>query len=97
MVGGRGDPGAHKTPLPLDGELAIRGRVKASAPVVFLRALEALAFDLLCKQDSGVAAGRIPEDQGRLWRLKRSGAWWYEGNSTQMLALRCAKYHGHCR
>ena len=27
-------------------------------------------------------------------RLKRSGAWWYEANSTQMLALRCAKYNG---
>jgi hypothetical protein len=24
-------------------------------------------------------------------RLKRSGAWWYEGNSNHMLALRCAK------
>lgn len=27
-------------------------------------------------------------------RLKRSGAWWYESNSTQMVALRCAKYNG---
>jgi hypothetical protein len=27
-------------------------------------------------------------------RLKRSGAWWYEVNSHQMLALRCAKYNG---
>ena len=27
-------------------------------------------------------------------RLKRSGAWWYELNSNQMLALRCAKYNG---
>ena len=27
-------------------------------------------------------------------RLKRSGAWWYEGNSNEMLALRCAKYNG---
>jgi hypothetical protein len=27
-------------------------------------------------------------------RLKRSGAWWYEERSNQMLALRCAKYHG---
>ena len=27
-------------------------------------------------------------------RLKRSGAWWYERNSNQMLALRCAKYNG---
>jgi len=27
-------------------------------------------------------------------RLKRSGAWWYEGNSNRMLALRCAKYNG---
>ena len=27
-------------------------------------------------------------------RLKRSGAWWYEGNRNQMLALRCAKYNG---
>ena len=27
-------------------------------------------------------------------RLKRSGAWWYEANSHQMLALRCAKYNG---
>jgi hypothetical protein len=27
-------------------------------------------------------------------RLKRSGAWWYEVNSNQMLALRCAKYNG---
>ncbi len=27
-------------------------------------------------------------------RLKRSGAWWYECNSNQMLALRCAKYNG---
>jgi Uncharacterised protein family (UPF0236) len=27
-------------------------------------------------------------------RLKRSGAWWYEANSNQMLALRCAKYNG---
>jgi len=26
-------------------------------------------------------------------RLKRSGAWWYERNSNQMLALRCAKYN----
>jgi hypothetical protein len=26
-------------------------------------------------------------------RLKRSGAWWYESNSNQMLALRCAKYN----
>jgi Transposase len=26
-------------------------------------------------------------------RLKRSGAWWYEANSNQMLALRCAKYN----
>jgi hypothetical protein len=27
-------------------------------------------------------------------RLKCSGAWWYEANSNQMLALRCAKYNG---
>jgi hypothetical protein len=27
-------------------------------------------------------------------RLKRSGAWWYENNGNQMLALRCAKYNG---
>jgi hypothetical protein len=27
-------------------------------------------------------------------RLKRSGAWWYEDSSTQMVALRCAKYNG---
>jgi hypothetical protein len=27
-------------------------------------------------------------------RLKRSGTWWYEANSNQMLALRCAKYNG---
>lgn len=27
-------------------------------------------------------------------RLKRSGAWWYEVNSNQRLALRCAKYNG---
>jgi len=27
-------------------------------------------------------------------RLKRPGAWWYETNSNQMLALRCAKYNG---
>jgi hypothetical protein len=27
-------------------------------------------------------------------RLKRSGAWWYERNCNQMLALRCAKYNG---
>jgi hypothetical protein len=27
-------------------------------------------------------------------RLKRSGAWWDERNSNQMLALRCAKYNG---
>ena len=27
-------------------------------------------------------------------RLKRSGAWWYELNCNQMLALRCAKYNG---
>src|SRR5499427_8481065 len=27
-------------------------------------------------------------------RLKRSGAWWYEDRSNQMLALRCAKYNG---
>nr|BAW32320.1 putative transferase [uncultured Candidatus Entotheonella sp.]BAW32330.1 putative transferase [uncultured Candidatus Entotheonella sp.] len=27
-------------------------------------------------------------------RLKHSGAWWYESNSNQMLALRCAKYNG---
>ncbi len=27
-------------------------------------------------------------------RLKRAGAWWYEVNSNQMLALRCAKYNG---
>jgi hypothetical protein len=27
-------------------------------------------------------------------RLKRSGAWWYEVNSNQMLARRCAKYNG---
>ena len=27
-------------------------------------------------------------------RLKRSGAWWYEVNCNQMLALRCAKYNG---
>jgi hypothetical protein len=27
-------------------------------------------------------------------RLKRSGVWWYEANSNQMLALRCAKYNG---
>jgi hypothetical protein len=27
-------------------------------------------------------------------RLKRSGAWWYEAKSNQMLALRCAKYNG---
>jgi hypothetical protein len=26
-------------------------------------------------------------------RLKRSGAWWYEESSSQMLALRCAKYN----
>jgi hypothetical protein len=27
-------------------------------------------------------------------RRKRSGAWWYEINNNQMLALRCAKYNG---
>jgi hypothetical protein len=27
-------------------------------------------------------------------RLKRSGAWWYEESSKQMLAVRCAKYNG---
>jgi hypothetical protein len=27
-------------------------------------------------------------------RLKRSGAWWSEESSNQMLALRCAKYNG---
>jgi hypothetical protein len=27
-------------------------------------------------------------------RLKRSAAWWYELNSNQRLALRCAKYNG---
>jgi hypothetical protein len=27
-------------------------------------------------------------------RLKRSGAWWYEANSNQLLALRCAKDNG---
>ena len=27
-------------------------------------------------------------------RLKRSGAWWYEDRSNQLLALRCAKYNG---
>lgn len=27
-------------------------------------------------------------------RLKRSGAWWYQENSNQMLALRCARYNG---
>jgi hypothetical protein len=27
-------------------------------------------------------------------RLKRSGVWWYEVSSNQMLALRCAKYNG---
>ena len=27
-------------------------------------------------------------------RLKRSGAWWDEDRSHQMLALRCAKYNG---
>jgi hypothetical protein len=27
-------------------------------------------------------------------RLKRSGAWWYEANSNEMLALRCAQYNG---
>ena len=27
-------------------------------------------------------------------RLKRSGAWWYECNGNEMLALRCAKYNG---
>jgi hypothetical protein len=27
-------------------------------------------------------------------RLKRSGAWWYEANSNEMLALRGAKYTG---
>jgi hypothetical protein len=27
-------------------------------------------------------------------RLKRSGAWWYVGNSNPILALRCAKYNG---
>jgi hypothetical protein len=27
-------------------------------------------------------------------RLKRSGAWWYECNGHEMLALRCAKYNG---
>jgi hypothetical protein len=27
-------------------------------------------------------------------RRKRSGAWWYVTHANQMLALRCAKYHG---
>jgi hypothetical protein len=27
-------------------------------------------------------------------RLQRSGAWWYEASSNQMLAWRCAKYNG---
>jgi hypothetical protein len=27
-------------------------------------------------------------------RLKRSGAWWYEDRSNQMVALRCAKENG---
>ena len=27
-------------------------------------------------------------------RLKRSGAWWYVGNSNRMMALRCADYNG---
>jgi len=30
---------------------------------------------------------------GGRW-LKRSGAWWYEVHSHQMLVLRCAKYNG---
>ena len=31
---------------------------------------------------------------GLTFRLKRSGAWWYESNSNHVLALRCAKYNG---
>ena len=27
--------------------------------------------------------------------FKRSGAWWYEATSNQMLALRCAMYNGN--
>jgi hypothetical protein len=27
-------------------------------------------------------------------RRKHSGAWWYEANSYEMLALRCATYNG---
>ena len=29
-------------------------------------------------------------------RRNRSGAWWYVANSTQRVALRCAKYTGTC-
>jgi hypothetical protein len=29
-------------------------------------------------------------------RLHRAGAWWYVINANQMLALRCATYHGTC-
>lgn len=27
-------------------------------------------------------------------RLKRAGAWWYEVDSNQLVALRCTKYNG---
>ena len=46
---------------------------------------------MLCLSEQYGYALNFP---GSATRLKRSGAWWYEGNSNQMLALRCAKYNG---
>jgi hypothetical protein len=54
--------------------------------------------------DCNVSRGEYPLGSGGIAssktfichvRLKRSGAWWGEGNSNQRLALRCATYNGN--
>jgi hypothetical protein len=55
-------------------------------------------LDDRCARKGGYPKGRGGIESAHKFichvRLKRSGAWWYVTNANQMLALRCAKYHG---
>ena len=52
-----------------------------------------MAAQVEANQGGGISCQALPATFEHV-RLKRSGAWWYEVNSNQMLALRCAKYNG---
>ena len=53
-------------------------------------------YRTLCRGGYPLGSGEIESSNKFIChvRLKRSGAWWYEESSNQMLALRCAKYNG---